>query len=309
MLGHFRVRERVGEGGMGVVYVAVDERLRRTVALKVLRPEIASDERRRSRFLREARFAAALAHPNVATVHEVGESDGLVYMAMELVEGKSLRVRLHSGRLALSQAVTIARDVARALARAHEKGIVHRDLKPENVVVYEPNPGMIAAKVLDFGLAKALDQNASGPSAIEREDTATFVTAQGVALGTPGYMSPEQARGLPVDARSDVFSFGVMLYEMLTGSSPYKGSTPEELIAATGRDEVPAPSTIVPEIPEAIDKLVRECLARLASKRPQNGGAIVKPLEKLADHLATNAGPATSAAPREEKTLTGTSFD
>ncbi len=304
-LGHFRVTERVGEGGMGVVYVAVDERLRRTVALKVLRPEIANDERRRSRFLREARFAAALAHPNVATVHEVGEHDGLVYMAMELVEGKSLRVRLAEGKIPLSQALTIARDVARALGRAHEKGIVHRDLKPENVVVYEPNPGVLAAKVLDFGLAKALDQR-SGPASLEREDTATFVTAQGVALGTPGYMSPEQARGLPVDARSDVFSFGVMLYEMLTGVPPFKGHTPEELIAAVGRDEVRPLSKIAPAVPPALDKLVIECLARTAAKRPQNGSTIVKPLERLAEQLASR--PATAGA-REENTLTGTHFD
>ncbi len=279
-IGSFEITDRLGEGGMGVVYAAADARLRRTVALKVLRPHLARDPRRRARFLREARFIAALAHPNVVNVYEVGESDGVVFMAMELVEGRSLRSCLGGDELSLPQIIGLARDIGRALARAHEKGIVHRDLKPDNVIVYEPNPGALSVKVLDFGLAKALEPPPPvrrGPRPIDDViPSLSFVTAEGIAVGTPGYMSPEQARGFPVDARSDVYSFGIIFYEMLT----------HRRLAHAEDGEVVPPSEIDPSIPDAVEEVVLRCLARAPSERYASATALLTRLEELGDVFA-----------------------
>ena len=190
---------------MGVVYRATDERLRRTVALKVLPEALARDDERRRRPLREARAAAAVTHPNIATVHDVGEADGRVFIAMEYVEGPTLRARLADGALAAPAALRIALQIARGLAKAHQANVVHRDLKPDNVIVGENH-----VKILDFGLAKLRDEDAATPSALEHQETETELTRQGKVLGTPAYMSPEQARGKDVDARTDVFGFGVV---------------------------------------------------------------------------------------------------
>ena len=213
---HFRIRGRLaGAAEWGIVFRAQDESLRRDVALKLLPAISAEDPERRRRFLREARVAASLVHPNVAVVYEVGEADGRIYIAMELVEGESLRARLDRGALDVATARDLAGQIARGLAAAHEKGIVHRDLKPENVMITPA--GLV--KILDFGLAKPEVTSSSGPAEAALAETETLVTSdEGRIMGTPEYMSPEQALGEAVDVRSDVFSFGVVLYEMLAGT-------------------------------------------------------------------------------------------
>ena len=211
-LGPYTIKDRLGRGGMGVVYRAVDTRLSREVALKVLRGSLAGDERRR-RFLREARSAAAINHPNVATVFEVGEADDHIFLAMEVVEGQTLRARLAGGPLGATEGARIAREIAMALAPAHAKGIVHRDLKPENVMVTPRG----AVKVLDFGLAKLHVRSDAVDQSLGHRETET---RDGTVLGTPAYMSPEQAMGEPTDARADVFALGIVLYELVIGTRP-----------------------------------------------------------------------------------------
>ena len=226
---HFRVLGVLGRGGVGVVYAAHDESLRRDVAVKVLPGE--RDEEQRQRFLREARLAAGIAHANVAVVHQIGEDAGRAYIAMELVPGESLRHRLERGRLAVPEALELATQIARGLAAAHERGIVHRDLKPENVMITPEG----VVKLLDFGLAKPSDplQSPVSPTEAGHAKTETLVTSEaGRLMGTPQYMSPEQATGEALDARSDVFSFGVVLYEMLAGRRPFERATMAALLVS-----------------------------------------------------------------------------
>ena len=266
-VGHFVIRRELGRGGMGVVYEADDTTLGRLVALKVL-PR-ADDEGRRKRFLREARAAALVSHPGIAVIYEIGEVAGRVYIAMELVRGETLRARLRGGGLAIEEAWSLAREIARALSRAHERGVVHRDLKPENVMIDEH--GQI--KLLDFGLAKpiAADDLELG--------TATTATEHGRVLGTPTYMSPEQAKGREVEAPSDVFSFGVMLYEMLTGQRPFSGRTVVELFIALDRDEPTPPSRRNTRVPAELERVVLRCLRKDPAARYADAGALLRDLE------------------------------
>jgi eukaryotic-like serine/threonine-protein kinase len=256
-IAHFRILGRLGSGGMGVVHRAEDETLRRTVALKVLAGG-ESDGDRRLRFLREARSAAAITHPNVATVYQVGESQGCIYIAMELVDGESLRSWLDRGPVDAARARDLALQIARGLAAAHEHGIVHRDLKPENVMV----TGAGGVKLLDFGLAKgAPDSGRAGPG------VDTLVTAEsGLVMGTPAYMSPEQALGKTVDVRSDVFSFGTVLYEMLCGARPFPGDTGGILLVAIVRD----PFLPLPEHVQRADPALAAVVARCLAKAPDD---------------------------------------
>ena len=245
---------------MGVVYRAEDERLRRTVALKVLL-DATRNEDRRHRFLREARSAAAITHPNVAVVHEIDEADGRIYIAMELVEGENLRERMKRGRLDRATALQVGEQIARGLAAAHAKGIVHRDLKPENVMITPSGD----VKLLDFGLAKSGRELAasSDPLPPPRDTNDHFATSgTGHVLGTPEYMSPEQAMGEPLDVRSDVFAVGLVLYEMLAGARPFAGATPAAVMVAIARDEAPALRTVAPEVDVATEALVMRCLAK-----------------------------------------------
>src|SRR3984957_8852782 len=265
-LAHFRIVEKIGEGGMGVVYRATDEKLRREVALKVLPESFAKDEDRRRRFLREARSAAAITHANIATVHDVGEADGHVFIAMELVEGETLRVRIERG-LSIGDSVRIAKEIARGLARAHEKGIVHRDLKPENVMITRHDE----VKILDFGLAKLREETAANLSELEQRETATEATRQGKVLGTPAYMSPEQARGKDVDCRTDVFALGVVLFERVTGERPFDGETTQDVLTAVMRDTPRRVSEVHPEAPLEIDRVVGRCLEKMREARYANG--------------------------------------
>jgi eukaryotic-like serine/threonine-protein kinase len=281
VLGHFRVLAELGRGGMGVVYRARDEKLGREVALKVLPPAFTNDEERRRRFLREARSAAAVVHPNIATVFEVGDSDGLIFLAMELVDGESLRSRLAGGPVAVAESVRIARCMARALAKAHAAGIVHRDIKPDNVLLGDDGQ----VKILDFGLAKLRAQTidaavASGSdTAVQQAETASHITEDGRILGTPGYMSPEQARGKPVDARTDVFALGVVLYELLSGRQPFPGETTMDRLIAVSRDD-PAPLELDPSL-APLTRIVERCLAKDPAARYSDGGAVLGELEAL----------------------------
>ncbi|HTR97877.1 MAG TPA: protein kinase [Candidatus Acidoferrales bacterium] len=265
-IAHYRVEEKLGQGGMGVVYRARDSRLARDVALKVLPASLAADSERRSRLLREARSAAAVNHANIAAVYDVGESDGRVWLAMELVEGTTLRERLAGGALPASEAIRIARQIAAGLARAHEKGIVHRDLKPENVMLARDG----AVKILDFGLAK-LHEPDSTDSALERQETQTL---EGRVMGTPGYMSPEQAAGRPVDARTDVYAFGVVLHEMLTGGLPGVGSGRKPIGDAR------------------LEAVVARSLAASPEERWSDAGKLLAPLEAIGSPARRSPWPA-----------------
>jgi len=264
-LAHFRIVRRLGAGGMGVVYLATDEKLQRNIALKVLPSALEADPGRRRRFLREARSAAAITHPNIAAVYEVGEAEGRVFIAMELVEGETLRSRITRGRLPLAEALAIARQLLDALSRAHDKGVVHCDLKPDNVMIDTRGH----AKVLDFGLAtlREGEREASTPGDLGLAETALSPTEEGHVIGTPGYMAPEQANGMALDARADIFAFGVMLYEMLAGLRPFKGKTTFAILVAVDRDPVPPLRVHNPDVPAALQAVVARCLAKPREER------------------------------------------
>ena len=256
-LAHYRIISRLGAGGMGEVYRARDEQLDRDVAVKVLPASSFDDPTARARLVREARAAAALNHPNICTVYEVGEADGQAYIAMELVEGRTLSALLYAGPLPDEQVAHYGRQLADALTHAHERGVIHRDLKSNNVIV-TPDRRM---KVLDFGLAKR---------AVDSEMTAAVtqmhasLTQAGIAVGTLPYMSPEQLRGEPVHVAGDIWALGVMLYEMAAGARPFKGNTPFEVSAAILSDEpVPVPVHVGPELRTAI----AGCLVKDARRR------------------------------------------
>ena len=256
---HFTILEKLGQGGMGIVFKAQDTKLRRLVALKLLPPEHVGDAERRARFMREARSAAAVTHPNIATVYEIGEDEaGRIFIAMELVPGRSLRDELaRRAPLGVAETLAIARRSRRGLAKAHDIGLVHRDLKPDNVMLGPEGE----VKILDFGLAKA--RELATPSILAAAVTGEIgaVTDAGVIVGTPGYMSPEQATGGDVDARSDLFSLGIVIFEMLTGKLPFRGTTVGELIAAALRDEPRGLAELAPEAPAPLVALIGRCLA------------------------------------------------
>ncbi|HXH06916.1 MAG TPA: serine/threonine-protein kinase, partial [Vicinamibacterales bacterium] len=232
-LGPYRIVAPLGAGGMGEVYQAQDLRLGRDVALKILPEAFAQDAERRGRFEREARLLASLNHPNIATLHGVAEIDRRTVLEMELVPGETLAERLARGPLAGSEALALFRQIALALEAAHERGIIHRDLKPSNIKLTPDG----RVKVLDFGLAKALAGDLDG-SEVTRSPTATSSRpGVGPLLGTVAYMSPEQARGLPLDRRTDIWSFGCVLYEALAGRPPFRSSTPTDVLAAILKDE------------------------------------------------------------------------
>jgi eukaryotic-like serine/threonine-protein kinase len=270
-ISHYRIEGEIGRGGMGVVYRAVDTRLGRPVAIKVLPNEVTGDPERQRRFLREAQSASALNHPNIVTIYEVGDDAGTTYIAMELVEGTPLDRLLTQGPLPVATVLDYAAQIASALAAAHGRGIIHRDIKPANIVI----TGDGRAKVLDFGIAKLVDL----PST---EATITSVpTVAGTILGTAEYMSPEQAEGRPVDARSDIFSFGAVLYEMLTGRRPFGGSTRVGIITAVLRDQ-PAPArSFRADAPAAIDPILQRALAKDPSARYPDAAAMRADLAAL----------------------------
>jgi serine/threonine protein kinase len=270
-IGPYQVVAKLGAGGMGEVYRARDTKLKRDVALKVLPDSFASDPDRLARFTREAQTLASLNHPNIAHVHGLEESEGVTAIVMELVEGDDLSQRIARGAIPLEEALPIAKQIAEALEAAHEQGIIHRDLKPANIKVRPDG----TVKVLDFGLAKALDANASGATAggAEAMNSPTLTrlrqgygvaggepgTEMGVILGTAAYMAPEQAKGRPVDKRADIWAFGAVLYEMLTGSRAFPGEDVSDTLAAVLRGEpdwARLPATLSP----ALGTYIRRCL-------------------------------------------------
>ena len=259
-LGPYEILAPLGAGGMGEVYRARDSRLGRDVAIKVLPPEFAKDESRLSRFEHEAKAAGALNHPNLLTVYDVGSHDGSPYLVSELLEGATLRRRLAEGPLSIRKAVDYATQIAHGLAAAHDKGIVHRDLKPENLFVTRDE----RAKVLDFGLAKLR----LSPELVEPEaETATSPTTPGTFVGTVGYVSPEQVRAEAADPRSDIFAFGAVLYELLTGKRAFKGATAIETLNAILKEEPPELLATDLNTPPALERIVRRCLEKSAERR------------------------------------------
>ena len=267
---HYQVEELLGQGGMGVVYKARDTRLGRPVALKVLPPEFTRDEERKGRFKREARAAAAVTHPAIAQIYDVDEGPEGLFIAMELVEGKTVKALIQGRELDLLGALEIATQVGGGLQKAHEAGVVHRDIKPENIVVTPDGH----AKILDFGLAKLLEPTApQAPEGISHMETLAKTQA-GFVLGTLRYMSPEQARGQAVDHRSDIFSLGVVLYEMVTGQLPFSGTTALDTLHAIAFEETRPMTALRPNLPPSLQRVVTRCLR----KRPQDRYADAKEL-------------------------------
>jgi serine/threonine protein kinase/tetratricopeptide (TPR) repeat protein len=264
-LGPYEILGQIGAGGMGEVYRARDTRLGREVAIKVLPAGVSSDPDRLRRFEQEARAASALNHPNILTVHDVGTHDGAPYVVSEFLEGETLRERLSAGGFSARKAVECGVQIAQGLAAAHEKGIVHRDLKPENVFLTRDG----RAKILDFGLAK-LVVSEIGSVSLTEAPTASPATEPGVILGTIGYMSPEQVRGQPADQRSDIFAFGAILYELLTGQRAFRGESAVEALNAILKEEPPVVSAASPRLSPALDRVVRRCLEKSPEERFQS---------------------------------------
>jgi serine/threonine protein kinase len=285
-IGPYAVKGALGSGGMGEVYLAHDARLGRDVAIKVLPAAYASDADRLRRFEQEARAASALNHPAIVTVHDFGTADAQPYLCMELVKGNTLRTIMAEGSLPMRRWLSIAAQIADGLAKAHEAGIVHRDLKPENVMVTPDGH----AKILDFGLAKLIETT--------NQDAATVAsggTNPGTVLGTAGYMSPEQALGRPADARSDQFSFGTLLYEMVTGRRAFNKPTAVETLSAIVREEVPSVQALRPATPLPIAWLIDRCLQKEPSERYASTRDLARDLANARDRLSELTGRADTA--------------
>ncbi len=299
-IGPYEVGAPLGAGGMGEVYRAYDPRLGRDIAIKVLPRDFATDADRQKRFQQEARVLASLSHPNVVQVFEAGEHEGAPYLVMELLEGETLRERLHGKALPAKRAAELAREVAQGLAAAHGKGILHRDLKPENIFLTKDG----RVKVLDFGLAKA--RIASNDSRIETQAFAAALSEPGQVVGTSGYMSPEQVRGEAVDARSDLFSLGVVLWEMVTGTKPFRGDSSIEVMHAILKEDPPEPDEGL-KIQPSLERILRSCLAKAPEGRFHSAHDLAFALEGLAGassgsgtkaQAITGGGPAPHGIPR-----------
>jgi serine/threonine protein kinase len=288
-IAHFRIVARIGQGGMGIVYRAVDEKLGRDVALKVLPGDVVARADRRERFLREARAAAAVVHPAIATDYEVGADGDIPYNVMEYVAGRTLRDVLTSGAMPVPELIRIAIPIADALARAHRAGVVHRDLKPENVMLDAEG----APKILDFGLARLFDPAVPGDRPADAA-IISVVTEEGTILGTPAYMSPEQARGRAVDHRSDLFSLGTLLFELVTAHAPFRGPSTMDIATAIIRDNPPAPSSLAAAAPLELDRIILKCLEKDPEDRYQSAAEIVVDLRRLLRQ--TESGVAVSAS-------------
>jgi len=285
-LGPYEIVSSVGAGGMGEVFRALDTRLGREVAVKILTAAHANDPDSVRRFEKEARAVASLSHPNVVPLFDVGEQDGIRYAVSEYVAGETLRARLKRGPLTPPEAAEIAGQIAEGLSAAHQKGFVHRDIKPENVVLAQAR----IARILDFGLAKR-SAALAGLSVSEQEATqSAFLTEPGIIAGTVGYMSPEQVRGEPVDGRSDIFSLGVVLWEMLTGRRPFRGDSPVETLSAILREE-PPPDPALVGLPDDFERILRCCLKKRPEDRYDSAADLALDLRRVASDAASAAAP------------------
>ena len=299
-LGHYKILEQLGAGGMGVVYKALDTHLDRFVAIKVLPPEKVSDPERKRRFVQEAKAASALNHPNIITIYDITSDGGTDFMAMEYVSGKALNDLIVRKGMPLSDSLKYAVQIADALATAHAAGIIHRDLKPGNVMVAggteQGRPGFV--KVLDFGLAKLSDKIESTDAEVTKtnwHDDAPS-TGEGTIVGTVSYMSPEQAEGRKVDARTDIFSFGALLYEMVTGRRAFRGDSKLSTLSAILREDPKPASQVVEGLPRELERIIGRCLRKSPERRFQTMADLKVALEELKEEsdsgtLATGPAP------------------
>jgi serine/threonine protein kinase len=294
-INHYKILESLGVGGMGEVYLAQDTRLGRKIALKLLPASFTNDADRLHRFQQEARAASALNHPNILTIHEIGEQQGRPYIATELIEGETLRHRLAGGPMDADAALDTIMQAASALVAAHEVGIIHRDIKPENIMLR--HDGYV--KVLDFGLAKLAERKATARSDAEAPTRMRGNTTPGMVMGTVNYMSPEQARGLPVDERTDIWSLGVVFYEMLSGHTPFQGATPTDVTVAVLERE-PAPlTTLSAEIPAELDWIVKKALRKDREERYQTVKELLGDLRGIKQELEFEAKLERTASPEQ----------
>ena len=291
-LGSYEIRSFIGQGGMGQVYLATDTRLNRKVALKLLPASVTRDVERIGRFEQEARSASALNHPNIITIYEICEVDSTLMIATEFVEGETLRRRLTLSRLSLNEVLHIAIQIADALSAAHKAGIIHRDIKPENIMI-RPD-GYV--KVLDFGLAKLSEENLGE---LLTEAPTQMKTGTGVVIGTVGYMSPEQARGQSVDARSDIFNLGTVIYEMVACHGPFAGETPSDVFAAILKSEPASLSSVAPQTPPELGRIVHKALRKERDERYQLVIDLLNDLKSLKEELDFNAKLDRSNAQRD----------
>ena len=277
-LGRYEIRSPLGAGGMGEVYLAQDTNLDRKVALKVLPADVAADRHRMSRFVQEAKAASALNHPNIITIYEIEQIDSVLFIATEFIDGVTLRDRLRNASMKLGDALDVATQIAGALAAAHTAGIVHRDVKPENVMLRRD--GIV--KVLDFGLAKLTAHAVEASAATEAATPGLINTEPGMVMGTAIYMSPEQARGIDVDARTDIFSLGVVIYEMLAGRLPFQGSNTNEILASILGDNDPPPlARYSTEVPVELERIVSKALRKDRDERYQTVKDLLLDLQSL----------------------------
>ena len=290
-LGRYEIRSKIAAGGMGEVYLAYDGRLERTVALKILPAEVASDQNRMRRFAQEARAASALNHPNVAHIYEIEEIDGYHFIAMEYVEGRTLRQHMAHRQMELPETLEIGMQVAAALSAAHAMGIVHRDIKPEIIMVR--HDGYI--KVLDFGVAKLTDRPATTDT--EAPTKALVNTDPGAVMGTVGYMSPEQARGIVVDVRTDIWSLGVVIYEMLAGRAPFEAATAGDVISSILGKEPPLLARYVRDVPDAVEWIITKALTKDREERYQTSREMLVDLRRLKQRLEMAVEMERSTAP------------
>src|SRR6266513_1451021 len=279
-IGHYKISESIGTGGMGEVYLATDITAGRTAALKLLPLRFTGDAERLKRFQREARAVVGLNHPNIVTVYEIGEDHSTHYIASELIEGETLRQRLARGRIELSEAVDVAIQVASALAAAHEAGIVHRDINPGNIMLRRDG----YVKVLDFGIAKLAEQEAPAP--MPKDEALLLVeTNLGAILGTVRYMSPEQALGAPVDNRTDIWSLGAVLYEMVTGHQPFVGEAPREVMTSIREKQPPPLTSYSKQSPPELQQIISKALRKDQSERYQSASEMLQALKNLRHNL------------------------
>jgi serine/threonine protein kinase len=290
-ISYYRIVERLGEGGMGIVYRARDVRLDRDVAIKFLPAHLNEDASALARFEREAKAIAALSHPNILGIFDVGKADGIAYAVTELLEGETLRAQLADGALPVRKAIDYAAQIAQGLAAAHDKGITHRDLKPENLFVAAD--GRI--KILDFGLAKQAHSEAAASTS--KSPTLGTLTDPGIIVGTLAYMAPEQARGHTVDPRADLFAFGAVLYEMLTGRPAFRRETASDTMAAILKEDPPELAVADPKIPAALVRLVQHCLEKNPAARYQSARDIAFALEVLMESGSSVSGAKAAAVP------------